>query len=108
MHSAVDNLVFRRVRHPCRGSLDEATREFTEVREARGEICLVVEGCGGGLAGGGAGGGGGAAAAGDPEAVERVLRELLAEGTSVSSAVKEVRVQETGTVCITVWLTDRD
>ncbi|GIL51279.1 hypothetical protein Vafri_7120 [Volvox africanus] len=81
-----------------RSTLEGALREFSEVREARGEICLLIEGCGslelrsmavtaerGGLAGAGV-----ATAAAGPGAMERVLRELLAAGMPVSGAVKEV------------------
>ncbi|GIL75398.1 hypothetical protein Vretifemale_5207 [Volvox reticuliferus] len=83
-----------------RSTLEGALREFSEVREARGEICLLIEGCRpldlgsaaataerGGLAGAGAGV---AAAAAGPGAVERVLRELLEAGMPVSGAVREV------------------
>ncbi|KAG2443798.1 hypothetical protein HXX76_002141 [Chlamydomonas incerta] len=79
-----------------RSTLEGAAKEFGEVREARGEIVLLVEGADAAAAGGGAAGSGaGAAAGGGGEgggaaAVERVLRELLASGTPVSSAVKEV------------------
>ncbi|KAG2500587.1 hypothetical protein HYH03_001355 [Edaphochlamys debaryana] len=71
-----------------RSTLDGALREFGEggAREARGEIVLLIEGTGGGADGGG----GASGARGDPAAVERVLRELIAAGTPVSSAVKEV------------------
>ncbi|KAG2436601.1 hypothetical protein HYH02_011538 [Chlamydomonas schloesseri] len=80
-----------------RSTLEGAAKEFGEVREARGEIVLLVEGAdaaaaaaggGGGVAGAAAGGGGGEGSG--AAAVERVLRELLAAGTPVSSAVKEV------------------
>ncbi|KXZ49311.1 hypothetical protein GPECTOR_22g905 [Gonium pectorale] len=70
-----------------RSTLEGALREFTEVREPRGEICLLIEGAGDGDSF--TAGGGGSAAA-DPGAVERVLRELLSGGMPVSSAVKEV------------------
>lgn len=81
-----------------RSTLEGAAKEFGEVREARGEIVLLVEGAdaaaatAGGAAGSGAGGatGGGGGEGGGAPAVERVLRELLAAGTPVSSAVKEV------------------
>ncbi|GLC35570.1 hypothetical protein PLESTM_000338700 [Pleodorina starrii] len=84
-----------------RSTLEGALREFGEVREARGEICLLVEGCGpppgqrssAASAAGSAEGGSVAAAAvagGGFGAVERVLRELLEAGTPVSGAVKEV------------------
>lgn len=66
---------------PLRSTLEGAVHEFTHVREARGEICLVVEGAGAAAA---------ARASDDAEQVARVLRELLASGTPVSSAVKEV------------------
>jgi hypothetical protein len=62
-----------------RATLGSALHEFSTVREARGEICLLVEGAP--SAGD---------AAGDAAHVERVLRELLASGMPVSGAVKEV------------------
>ncbi|EFJ49802.1 hypothetical protein VOLCADRAFT_117121 [Volvox carteri f. nagariensis] len=86
-----------------RSTLEGALREFGEVREARGEICLLIEGCGGPLglrttassaeggAGAGFGTGAAAAAAGvGSGAIERVLRELLEAEMPVSAAVKEV------------------
>ncbi|KAG2495402.1 hypothetical protein HYH03_006351 [Edaphochlamys debaryana] len=72
-----------------RSTLDGALREFGEggARVARGEIVLLIEGTAGGTDGGG---GGASGSRSDPAAVERVLRELIAGGTPVSSAVKEV------------------
>ncbi|GFR47477.1 hypothetical protein Agub_g9206 [Astrephomene gubernaculifera] len=92
-----------------RSTLAGALREFSEVRQARGEICLIIQGCSGeepGAAGweeaaggsgdegdnpGGGGGGGSSSGGGvGVGAMERVLRELLEGGMTVSAAVKEV------------------
>ncbi len=64
-----------------RASLDEALAEFSQRREARGELVLVVEGAQP------------QAAAADAEDLERKVRRALEEGASTSAAARAVALE---------------